>query len=88
MYDVCHINGTCGSKEVGGLKLYESGKPQIGGPSFSVGGDPSRHQVLKKKKYHFLDISLHSTMVYSRHKTKVKVKNNFIQPYPPLIKNT
>ena len=51
MYDACHINGTWdGEREIGRLKLlYESGKPQSGGPSFWGGADPSRHHVLKKK---------------------------------------
>ena len=47
--------------------------------------DPSRHHVLKKKTSHFLDVSLHSTEGYSKYETKVKVKNNLIQPSPPLI---
>ena len=60
----------------------------MGGLSNGGGGvDPSRHHVLKKKTYHFLDISLHSTEGYSRYKTKVKVKNNLIQLAPPLMKN-
>ena len=70
MYDACHINGTWdGEREIGRLKLlYESGNPQNGGPSFLGRVDPSRHH----------DISLHSTKGYSRHKTIVKAKNNFI----------
>ena len=70
MYDACHINGTWdGEREIGRLKLlYKSGKPQNGGPSFLGRVDPSRHH----------DISLHSTKGYSRHKTIVKAKNNFI----------
>ena len=89
MYDACHIIGTWGNKEVGQLKLsYESDKPQRGGPSFLWGVDLSRHHVLKKKTYNFLVISPHSTEGYSRYKTKLKVKNNFIQPSPLLIKNT
>ena len=70
MYDACHINGTWdGEREIGRLKLlYESGKPQNGGPSFLGRVDPSRHH----------DISLHSTKGYSRHKSIVKAKNNFI----------
>ena len=88
MYDACHINGTWGRKEVGWLKLlYGGGKPQIGGPSFLGGADPSRNHVLRKKTYHFQDISLRSTKGYSRCKTKVKVNNKFIQPSPP-NKNT
>ena len=43
---------------------------------------------LKEKTYHLLDISLHSAKGYSRHKTKVKVKNNFIEPSPLLINYT
>ena len=58
--------------------------PQSGGPSFLGGVDPYRHHVLKKKTYHFLDVSLHSTEGYSRYKTKVKVKSNLIQPSPLL----
>ena len=60
------------------------------GPSFFGGGgvDPARHDLLKENTYHFLDISLHSTEGYSRYKTKVNVKNNLIQPSPPLGKNT
>ena len=42
---------------------------------FLEGVDPSRHHLLKKKTYHFVDISLHSMEGYSRHKTKVKVNN-------------
>ena len=62
MYGICHINGTWGSKKVERLKLsYEGGKPQRGEPSFLGGVYPSRHHVLKKKTYHFLDILLHST---------------------------
>ena len=58
-----------GSREIVRLKLlYESGKLQSGGPSFLGRVDPSRHH----------DISLHSTKGYSRHKTIVKAKNNFI----------
>ena len=58
-----------GSREIGRLKLlYESGKPQSGGASFLGRADPSKHH----------DISLHSTKGYSRHKSIVKVKNNFI----------
>ena len=45
---------------------------------FGGGVDPYRHH----------DISLHFTKGYSRHKTKVTVKRNFIQPFPSLIKNT
>ena len=60
----------------------------MGGPSFLGAVDPSRHHVLKKKTYRFLDIWLHSTEGYSRYKTKVKIKNDLIQPSPPLIKNT
>ena len=87
MYNACHINGTWESKEVGRLKLsWEGGKSQRGQSSFLGGVDPSRHHVLKKNTYHFLDISLHFTEGYSRYKTKVKVKNNLIQPSPPLIK--
>ena len=89
MYDARHINGTWGSKEVRRLReLTKSSKPKRRGPSFLEGVDPSRHHVLKKKTYHFLDISLHSTKGCSRYKTKVKVKNNFIQLSPTLIKNT
>ena len=89
MYDACHINGSWGSKEVGPLLLlYEDGKPESRGPSFGGRVDPSTHHVLKKKMYHFLDISLHSTKGYSRYKTKIKVKNNFFQPSPTFIKNT
>ena len=89
MYGACHINGTWGSKELGRLKLlYEGGKPQSGETSFLRGVDPSRHHVLTKRKYHFLDISLHSAKGFSRYKTKVKVKNNLFQPSSPLIKNT
>ena len=89
MYDARHINGTWGSKEVRRLReLYEGGKPKRRGPCFLEGVDLSRHHVLKKKTYHFLNISLHSTKGYSRYKTKVKVKNNFIQLSPTLIKNT
>ena len=66
-----------GSNEVGQLKLsYEGGKPQRAGPSFWGEDDPSRHHVLKKKTYHFLDISLYSAEGCSRYRTKVKVKNN------------
>ena len=87
MYGPCHVNGTRWTKKVGQLKLlYEGFKPQSGGPSFS--GDPSRHHVLKKRTYHFLYISLLSSEGYSRYKTKVKVKNNLTEPFPPLIKNT
>ena len=58
-----------GSREIVRLKLlYESGKLQSGGPSFLGRVDPSRHH----------DISLHSTKGYSRHKSIVKAKNNFI----------
>ena len=89
MYGACHINGTWGNKEVGRLKLlYEGGKPQRRGPSILAGVDPYRHHALKKKAYHFLDVPLHSTESYLRYKTKEKVKNNLIQPSPPLIKNT
>ena len=89
MHDACHINGTWGSKEVGRLPLlYECGTSQSGGPSFLGGVDSSKHHVLKKEMYHFLDISLHSNEGYLRYKTKVKVKNSFFQPSPPLIKNT
>ena len=42
------------------------------------GVDPYRHH----------DISLHFIKGYSRHKTKVKIKRNLIQPFPSLIKNT
>ena len=87
MYDACHINGTWRSKGVGRLKLlYEGGQTWSGGLSFHGGDDPTRHHVLKKKTYHFLNISLHSTKGYSRHKIKVKVMNNLIQPSLPLIK--
>ena len=87
MYDACHINGTWGRKEVGWLKLlYGGGKPQIGGPSFLGGADPSRNHVLRKKTYHFQDILLRSTKGYSRCKTKIKVNNKFIQPSPPWLK--
>ena len=74
MYGACHINETRGSKEVGQFKWsYEGGKPQRGGPFFPGGVDPSRHNVLKKNTYHFLDISLYSTEGYSRNKTN-KIK--------------
>ena len=54
MYDACHINGTWERKELGWLKLlYGGGKPQIGGPSFLGGADPSRHHVLRKKTLPF-----------------------------------
>ena len=76
MYDTSHC--TWGSEEVGWLKLYEGSNPQSGGPYFFGKADPSRYHVLKKKTYHFLDFSLHSTKSYSRYKTKVKVKNDFI----------
>ena len=56
MYDACHINGTCRSKEVGRLQLCEGGKSE---PSFLGRVDPSRHGVLKKKRtiswiFHFI----------------------------------
>ena len=47
-----------------------------------------RVNALKKKTCHFLNIWLHSTEGYSRYIAKVNVKNNLIQPSPPLIKNT
>ena len=67
MYGTCRINGTCGSKKVERLKLScEGGNPQRGKPSFLGGVDPSRHHVLKKKIYHFLDILLHSIEACSK----------------------
>ena len=68
--------------------LYEGGKPQSGRPSFLGGVGPSRRHVSKEKMCHFLVISLHFAKGYGRYKTKVKVKNNFIQLSPPLIKIT
>ena len=74
---------------MGQLKLlYEGGKPQSGRPSFLGGVGPSRRHVSKEKMCHFLVISLHFAKGYGRYKTKVKVKNNFIQLSPPLIKIT
>ena len=71
MCDACHINGSWGSKEVGPLLLlYEDGKPESRGPSFGGRVDPSTHHVLKKKMYHFLDISLHSIRVIQGIKLK------------------
>ena len=67
-------------RRLGGAKRWG---PFFGG---SGGGvvDPSKQEETD----YFLDISLQSTEGYSRYKTKVKVKNNLIQPSPPLIKNT
>ena len=61
-----------GSKEAGRLKLYESVKPQSRGPCISGAVDPSRHHALKKKAYHFLDISLNSTKFIQGIKLKQK----------------
>ena len=62
---------------LGGAKRWQATKRKT--PILGGGGvDPYRHH----------DISLHFTKGYSRHKTKVTVKRNFIQPFHSLIKNT
>ena len=72
MCGACHINGTLGRKEVLRFKLSYMRMASHKGEDylFWVGVDPSRYHVLKKETYHFLDISLHSTKDYSRHKLK------------------
>ena len=80
MYDACNINETEGGEQRGGaIKVILWGWQATKWRTIFLGGvNPTRHH----------DISLHSTKGYLRHKTKVKVKNKFIQTSPPLIKNT